>query len=234
MITQNKDNAGKKGRTHLKLFTVALILAICIFLFGVLLGNYIATQQMSIFKETEEKFLVYLMALDMRDKILSEENLCNTDISELFQEKVRLGQMLTELERRLGKENEEVTKKKEIYELLEIKTLENIENIKEKCGKNPDIILFFYTNKKGDSMGSTYGSDDQGKVLDQIVHDTEDEKGRETIFVFSFDINSENLATKALISKYNITEVPNLIINGNKYGYSVKEDIRLIIQKPIA
>lgn len=238
MIVRGKANKmtnksqDKRGRMHLKLFTIALILSIFIFLFGVLLGNYIANQQLSVFKETEEKFLVYLVALEMRDNILAEDNICSTDINDLFEEKVRLGQMLTELERRLGKEDADVMKKKGIYELLEIKTLQNLENIKQKCDKNFDIVLFFYTNKKTDIRGSADGSDDQGKVLDQIVHDTRDSMGRETVFVLSFDVNSNNLATKALMQKYNITEVPSLIINGDNYGYLVKDELELIIQKP--
>ena len=229
VVNKNQD---KKGRTHLKLFTLALILSIFIFLFGVLLGNYIATQQLNIFKQTEEKFLVYLTALEMRDSILAEEDLCLTNIKDLFEEKVKLGQMLTELERRLGKEDKQVMDKKEIYELLEIKTLQNLENIKQKCDKNFDIILFFYTNKKEDPKGSIYGSDDQGKILDQIVYDTRDSNGKETVFVLVFDANSNNLATKALMQKYNITVVPSLVINGNRYNYTLKDDIELIIQKP--
>lgn len=230
MTNKSQD---KRGRTHLKLFTIALILSIFIFLFGVLLGNYIANQQLSVFKETEEKFLVYLIALEMRDNILAEENICLTDINELFEEKVKLGQMLTELERRLGKEDPDVMKKKEIYELLEIKTWQNLENIKQKCDKNFDIILFFYTNKKEDSKGSVYGCDDQGKILDQIVYDTRDLNGKETVFVLVFDANSNNLATKALMQKYNVTEVPSMVINDNRYGYLVKDELELIIQKPI-
>jgi len=229
VVNKNQD---KKGRTHLKLFTLALILSIFIFLFGVLLGNYIATQQLNIFKQTEEKFLVYLTALEMRDSILAEEDLCLTNINDLFEEKVKLGQMLTELERRLGKEDKQVMDKKEIYELLEIKTLQNLENIKQKCDKNFDIILFFYTNKKEDPKGSIYGGDDQGKILDQIVYDTRDSNGKETVFVLVFDANSNNLATKALMQKYNITVVPSLVINGNRYNYTLKDDIELIIQKP--
>ncbi|MBS3073699.1 hypothetical protein J4465_02800 [Candidatus Pacearchaeota archaeon] len=229
VVNKNQD---KKGRTHLKLFTLALILSIFIFLFGVLLGNYIATQQLNIFKQTEEKFLVYLTALEMRDSILAEEDLCLTNIKDLFEEKVKLGQMLTELERRLGKEDKQVMDKKEIYELLEIKTLQNLENIKQKCDKNFDIILFFYTNKKEDPKGSIYGGDDQGKILDQIVYDTRDSNGKETVFVLVFDANSNNLATKALMQKYNITAVPSLVINGNRYNYTLKDDIELIIQKP--
>ena len=229
VVNKNQD---KKGRTHLKLFTLALILSIFIFLFGVLLGNYIATQQLNIFKQTEEKFLVYLTALEMRDSILAEEDLCLTNINDLFEEKVKLGQMLTELERRLGKEDKQVMDKKEIYELLEIKTLQNLENIKQKCDKNFDIILFFYTNKKEDPKGSIYGGDDQGKILDQIVYDTRDSNGKETVFVLVFDANSNNLATKALMQKYNITAVPSLVINGNRYNYTLKDDIELIIQKP--
>ncbi|MEM4152616.1 MAG: hypothetical protein QXK80_00635 [Candidatus Pacearchaeota archaeon] len=214
--------------TNLWLLITALILATIIFLFGLLLGNYIAMTQLEEFKQTEERFLVDLVALEVRDSVL-ERDVCNLDIEDLFEEKASLGKMLTELEKRLGKENEEVMAKKEIYELIEIKTLQQLEMIKYECGKEFNIVLFFYTNKKADPKGSVDGCEDQGKILDQVVYEHNEQKKGAPVYVFAFDANSKNQATKALILKYNITGLPTLIINGEKYSYLVKSELEELL-----
>lgn len=214
-----------KKKTDGWFFVVALILAVIIFLFGLFLGNYIAMSKLNEFKEIEERFLVDLVAFDVKETVLSED-VCKISVEELFEEKKVLGKMMTDLERRFGKENEDVMAKKEIYELIEIKTLQYLKKLKEECGGNFNIVLFFYTNKKGDLKGSVDGCEDQGKVLDQLVYD-HNEKGKgNPIYVFAFDINSENLATKALIKKYKVVEVPTMVINGIRYGYLVKSKLK--------
>lgn len=211
------------------LFIIALVLSIVIFLFGMLLGNYIAMEQLNTFKQTEERLLVDLVALEIRDSVLKED-ICSLSSKDLFEEKQNLGEMLTELERRMGKENQEVLAKKEIYELIEIKTLQNLESIKKECNQNFNTVIFFYTNQKGDERGSADGCEDQGKILDQVVWDHNHQEQGKRVYIFAFDINSQNQATKALMLKYNITSVPELIINGNSYGYSIKEQIEDVVK----
>lgn len=219
----------KKEKSNESLFLiVALIIAAIVFILGLLVGNYIAMSKLSEFKETEERFLVDLVAFEIRESVLKED-VCKLSIEELFEEKVTLGKMLSNLERRLGKENEDVVAKKEIYELIEIKTLQYLKNIKEECNQEYNIVLFFYTNKKGDPKGSVDGCEDQGKVLDQIVYEHNDQGKGKPIYVFSFDINSKNLATNALILKYNVTSVPTLIINEESYGYLVKAELEELL-----
>lgn len=211
-----------------KFLIVALILSITVFLLGLLLGNYLAMSKLKEFRETEEKFIIDLLALEIRDSLL-QENICRLDPEELFEEKATLGKMLSELERRLGKENKDVIAKKEIYELIEIKTLQYLEQIKEECNTDHNIVLFFYTNKKGDPKGSVDGCEDQGKILDQIVYEHNVKKKGKPVHVFAFDINSKNQATRALILKYNVTSVPALVINGKKHGYLVKSELEELL-----
>ncbi|MGB9708366.1 MAG: hypothetical protein ACPLXC_03535, partial [Candidatus Pacearchaeota archaeon] len=192
----------RKGNTWF--FIVALILAVIIFLFGVLLGNYIAMTKLNEFKQTEERFLIDIAALEIRESIL-QEDVCKLSVPELFEEKTALGRMLTALERRFGKENEDVIAKKEIYELIEIKVLQYLKKIKQNCNQDFNIVLFFYTNKKADPKGSVDGCEDQGKILDQVVYEHNEKNKGKIVYVFAFDVNSKNQATKALLLNYNIT-----------------------------
>ncbi|MEM4647864.1 MAG: hypothetical protein QXO12_00940 [Candidatus Pacearchaeota archaeon] len=209
-------------------FLTSFILAIIIFLFGLLLGNYIASSKISQFKETEEKFLIYLIGYDISQSILNED-ICNIDLDKFFEEKAKLGRMLTNLEERLGKENKEIINKKDIYQLIEIKMLEYFEKAFNNCNKSFNIVLFFYTNKKNDYKGSVDASEDQGKILDQVVYEHNEKKKGNPVYVFSFDINSNNPAIITLILKYNVTNAPTLIINGKKYNYLVKSEIEDIL-----
>lgn len=219
----------EKNQNDNWIFIAALVLSIVMFVFGMLLGNYIANSKLSEFRQTEEHFIIDLVSFETKESVLNE-NVCKLDMSELFEEKITLGKMMTELEKRMGKENEDVIAKKEIYELIEIKTLQYMERIKTECGDDFNIVLLFYTNRKGDTLGSVDGCEDQGKILDQIVYDREHSEGANKVYVFVFDANSRNMATEALIEKYGITSVPSLVINGKAYGYMIKEDIESLLE----
>lgn len=219
----------EETRSTSKLMIAAVIAAIILFIFGLLLGNYIVSSRLAAFQQSEQKLLITLIGLEVRDQVLNDEEVCNLDWSDVWKEKVELGKMLSSLEVRLGKENPEVVLRKEAYELIEIKTLYLIQNIKDNCHEDFDIILFFYTNKVNDPMGSVGGSEDQGLVLDQIVFDHNELGIGKSVHVFAFDVNSDNPATQAMVAKYSINKVPTLIINGEKYGYLVKGDIERLV-----
>jgi hypothetical protein len=187
------------------------------------------SSRLQAFQQSEQKFLIHLIGLEVRDQILDKEGLCNLDWSDIWQEKVELGKMLSSLEIRLGKNDPGVLLRKEVYELIELKTLFLIQDIKTNCHEDFNIVLFFYTNRNNDPMGSAGGSEDQGLVLDQVVFDHNEAGNGKKVHVFAFDVNSENPATQALVSEYDITSVPTLVINGEKYGYLVKEDIEKLV-----
>jgi len=214
---------------HRHIYLLAVILATCVFVFGLLLGNYVASVKLKEFKKTEERFLVELLAFEAAHRVFSE-NICEFNVEDFFERKVELGRMLTNLEKRFGKEKPEIIAKKEIYELAEINLWNYLKEYKEKCGGNYSMVLFFYTNKKHDPKGSIDGCEDQGKILDQVVYEHNVLHKGMPVYVFSFDVNSKNSATKGIIKVYNITSVPTLVINDIVYGYSLKEKINSILE----
>jgi len=187
----------------------SLILAIVIFLLGFLLGNYIAGSRLEKFKESEEMLLYNIIGLEVRESMLND--ICQINDNDLWKEKVELGRMLTSLERKKGKESEEVLRTKEIYEIIEIKSIIFLEKIKEECNENFSIILFFYSNKPKFSLIS----EDQGMILDTIVYQHNEKKEE-----------SQNPASRFLKAKYNITEGPSIVINDIVLrGYQSKQNI---------
>ncbi|MEM4641377.1 MAG: hypothetical protein QXW65_02575 [Candidatus Pacearchaeota archaeon] len=213
----------KKSRN---LFIGTAIVTTVVFVLGLLLGNYIATSRIERFQEFEEKFLVQLIALEFREVFV--QDVCKLEWQDVWEQKVELGRMLSSLERRLGKDNKKLKIRKEIYELIEIKVLQTLEKIKKECYEDFSIILFFYTNKKNDPLGSVAASEDQGLILDQVYYE-HSSKGKK-VYTLVFDINSENAASVALRKKYNITKAPALVIDGKTYGYLTKEEIEQLLE----
>ncbi|PKP59458.1 MAG: hypothetical protein CVT88_05475, partial [Candidatus Altiarchaeales archaeon HGW-Altiarchaeales-1] len=228
-----------------KIFITALVFAVIIFLFGLLVGNYIVTSKMDEVRLSEESFIIDLLGMEMQDEI-SDEHFCELDVEKSLRKKMVLGKMLATLEERLGKENEDIIRKKEIYELIQIKIIKYLEKTKNECNRSTNILIYFYTNKQNDVMGSADDCNDESKIIENVVYDVNEKikknesdakynnannnaannaEYKNNIYVFAFDVNSENLATYALMKKYEIKGVPATIINGKKYDYLSKEDL---------
>jgi len=224
---QRIENFQRESKRSSRFLLAAVIVTVVILIFGLLLGNYLATSRLQKFQQSEEMFLVDLIALDFRESL--GQNVCDIGLDGLWNDKVELGQMLTSLERRLGKDSPQLTTKREIYELIEIKIMQNLEDIKTNCHEDFNIILFFYTNKKNDQLGSAAGSEDQGLILDQINRDHNDLGQGKKVYILVFDINSQNPASLTLKQKYNITKAPSLVINGETHDYMVKDEIEKLL-----
>ncbi|CEG11109.1 hypothetical protein MSIBF_A1160003 [groundwater metagenome] len=233
-----------------KIFITALVFAAIIFLFGLLVGNYIVTSKMDEVRLSEESFIIDLLGMEMQDEI-SDEHFCELDVEKSLRKKMVLGKMLTTLEERLGKENKDIIQKKEIYELIQIKIIKNLEKMKNECNRSNNILIYFYTNKQNDVMGSADDCNDESKIIENVVYDVNERikknesdvmynktdnniEYKSNIYVFAFDINSENLATYAMLKKYEIKKVPATIINDKKYDYLSKEDLTEILEKELA
>ena len=89
------------------------------------------------------------------------------------------------------------------YFLLEMRTYTFLYQLKEECGYNINLILFFYDIDDSDS-------ERQGYVLDSLA------RGNKDLHIFSFDREFENdAAINTFRSHYNITKSPSLIINND-------------------
>ena len=84
-----------------------------------------------------------------------------------------------------------------------------VKKINEECGEEEDIIIYFYSN-----LGDCGTCDLQGNVLTYLLN------SRNKLSVYAFDVNIDNTALNILKKRFNITTVPTLIVNNEKYeGY---------------
>ena len=144
---------------------------ILVFVAGVLLGNHLASSKLKDLEISQQDLTVMLQGLEIKDRLLEQSDICDITWDDVWKEKVEMGKRLNFLESRFGKDNIEVLEQKKIYELIEVRTLLLLENIKQECEEDLIIALFFYTNQKDDEKGDWEECADQGYILDlSLIH----------------------------------------------------------------
>lgn len=144
---------------------------------------------------------------DKLDYSFFGSSLCNTTSFEKVSQDLRFqGVIIDELERKLGKQDENVLLRKKFYSLIEIEHFEFVKEFNLKCNSKINTILFFYSNNKS----KIDQADEAGKILGVVSN----KNNNLIIYSFDFDLNSD-LVNK-IEAKYNITDsdVPVIIING--------------------
>lgn len=216
----------EKAKIDINKYVAAFSLATLIFIAGIFLGSYIAQTGLIFLKESQEDLRAQLLGLDLRDRLIAFQDVCEVSLEDIWEDKIELGNRVDTLEKRLGELNPEVLRQKELYQLLEIQTWLILKEKKEKCGGDYSIILFFYTNEKKDPKGNLDLSENQGIILNALY-----KRYPEQISTFAFDINTDNPALNTLKSIYNVNSVPVLVIDGEVYyGFKNFEQLKEILE----
>ncbi len=190
-------------------FLTAFFLAAFIFLLIILVNNYFSEAKLSRLNSIYNDARIDVMDADVQYSILSENPCQALNFEPMTNELFELGNKLTTMEERLGKNNKEVLDLKKYYSILEARQWLFLKKASKECKINTKPILFFYSNEEdcGDC-------EQQGFVLSYI------RKALPDVYVYSFDTNLNISAIRALKLNYNITQVPSLVINDKTYiGY---------------
>ncbi|OGJ12204.1 hypothetical protein A3K62_00695 [Candidatus Pacearchaeota archaeon RBG_16_35_8] len=114
--------------------------------------------------------------------------------------------IISDLERKMGKDSKIVIERKKFYTLIELEHFEFIQKLNSECKREFDTILFFYSNEENDLQKS----EDAGRLLDTLFL-----RNTENLIIYSFDINLDTSLIDDLKKRYNITSSPAIVINGN-------------------
>ena len=128
------------------------------------------------------------------------------------------GNIINDLEGKLGKENPVVLEKKKFYTLIELEHFEFINMLNKDCGTKINTVLFFYSNRKEDIVEG----EDTGRLLDVLYS-----RNSDNLMIYSFDVNLDSDLVKNLMKKYNIENSPTVIVNGKTKLFH-PENINLI------
>lgn len=207
------------------IFLTSLAITLLVFVAGLLLGWNLDTLRSNRVLEDlrtneldTESFLIeqaFWEAYEGDDCSFAE-----TRINSLSVELSELGQYLNSYQKKNIFEEDEFQYLARRYFLLEMRGYILYSKLKETCGLQNDVLLYFYGFDDADS-------ERQGFVLDKAVH-----LRNGTLDIFSFNKDYEDdKALNTLKFYYNVTSTPTLVINGKtkKEGYTSYEELQELL-----
>jgi len=142
-----------------------------------------------------------------KDKLylsLFNKDSCSISSFEKISEDLRFqGDLINTLERKFGKNDEEVLFKKQFYGLVELEHFELVNQINQKCNSTLQTILFFYSNNEDEIISS----EEVGRLLDVVSAQNEN------LIIYSFDLNIKDDLINELKLKYRIENSPTVLVN---------------------
>lgn len=200
-------------------FLAALFLTALIFLAVILTNNYFTETKLNRLNSIYSDIRIDVMDADAQYSILSENPCQALNFEPMTNELFELGNKLTDMEERLGKNNKEVLDLKRYYSILEAKQWLFLKKASKECNMTTNPILFFYSNQE-----DCNSCEQQGFVLSYL------RKALPGVYVYSFDANLDISAIRALKLNYNVTKTPALVINDETYvGYMDADTLTQIL-----
>ncbi len=203
-------------------YVIAFLITALIFATAFYASNYFNNQRIADIRATQDDISTQILSLETQFDLLQEHS-CS-DVAEntiLPSEMTSLGNQLSYMESQGDSSNQdEITRLKGLYSILEIKDYLLMQQLATKCNLKPVFILYFYSNK-----GDCADCEKQGYALTSLSETYPD------LRVYSFDYNLPVGALQTLISIDNVRDaLPALVINGKDYyGYQSVDDITKIL-----
>ncbi len=194
-------------------FIISLSVLVFVFLAGYMV-SFLNYQKVSSIQDT--------LKTDLLNTQLSGEFLlnCNEDAFNVFSEELdRTGSLLSILETRFGKNDENVIEQKKTYTLIEIQHFIIVKEYSEKCNKDMDTILFFYSN----SDEYENRAEEIGKILGSVKEDNQN------LMIYSFDYDLDLGIIELLKKSYEISG-PNTAVLNEKIHIENIENSRDILR----
>jgi hypothetical protein len=201
-------------------YIVAFLITALIFATALYASNYFQSQRIADIQATENDVSAQILSTETQFDLLQEHSCSDVSESDLApSEMTSLGSELDYLEAQGGNQDE-ITRLKSTYSLLEIKDYLAMQQLAQKCGLKPVFILYFYSNS-----GDCPQCEAQGYVLTALSQQFP------LLRVYSFDYNLQVGALQTLISIDPVQDnLPALVIKGkNYYGFQSIEDIQKIL-----
>lgn len=208
----------RRGRYAIALFMTSLI-----FIIGILIGVRINESKSQELQKSLQSDVLQMQSLEMELSIVQKINstaVCKyleERMSEIIKNKVELGRKFDTTG--LPPNEAKVLEKEYVISLTRYWMFTDLQ--KKQCGlENPTLIFFF---KSADEL-----SREQGKAIDYLVY-----RSGENITVFSFNIEINEPLIRLIVSNYNITTAPTVVIDDEKHtGYqSVSDMTHFLCQK---
>ena len=203
------------------IFWTTLLITIVVFLGGLLLGWSVdglrSGEVLDGLEWTALDTESYLVEQSFWDSLEGDDcAFAEPRLNSLSSQLTELGQYLTSYEKKSLFADDEFVYLTRRYFILEIQAYVLYTDLRENCGVDHDVILYFYGTD--DSASET-----QGYVLDRVVSNSE---GSVDIFSINKDFEGD-AAVDTLLLYYNVTQSPTMIVNGETKveGYTSYQEI---------
>ncbi|MBW6451134.1 MAG: thioredoxin family protein [DPANN group archaeon] len=198
----------RKYQKHMLI--TSMIITVAIFfagmLFGIGLDKYRIKEVTNILNQNELDMQSYITEQMFFENLDTNEcELIKTSIISLTKTISNIGRKLELYGSKTTFENSEFDYLKRKYFISEIRLYNHITSYRKDCGANYDVLLYFY--KIDDELSIR-----QGYILDDLFLERNND-----MTTLSFDIEyKEEPLLDIIKQKYNITQSPAIIINGDK------------------
>jgi len=185
-------------------YILSLIIGTLIFILGFILSysfSYLEYSRISSI-QGQSSYTIFLDKLNY--SFFNNDPCKNSSFLDVSEDLAFQGRIIDDLENKFGKNDKRVLFRKQFYTLIELEHFEFVKLLNEKCKKNIDTILFFYSNEQKDIARS----EDVGRLIGAVGT----AKG-DSLKVYSFDINLDSELIVLLKEKYGVESSPTLIIN---------------------
>jgi len=192
-----------KGIQSKKRYLISLLIGTSIFILILLLTNFIGKGELNNINSINGE-----MAQDIfKDKLVysffDEGNCSSETFGKISRDLGYSGTIINDLETKFGKDDPDVLEQKKFYTLVLLEHLEFLKDYNKKCNTSYQSILFFYSNKNEVSSKN----ENVGRILDIVSRDNKN------LSIYSFDAELNSELIQRLIQRYNITQVPAVIID---------------------
>jgi hypothetical protein len=190
----------KSKTRYLLAFTIGTFL----FALGFLITHSIAYFEFQRISNLQDP-ISYQIFQDRLQYTLFGKDICDNEAYlKLSRELNFQGQIIGDLETKMGKWNKDVLFRKKFYTLIQIEHFAFIKQINEECGKNINTLLFFYSNEEDEIENA----EKMGNILGPVY-----ERNKERVVLYSLDLNLDSELIRSLKEKYDIKESSVILLN---------------------
>ncbi len=208
---------------------VAVILTATVMAGIFYLGNMLSDEKITSIEQDLKSFSIERDSQDLTRRLaenLPEENCkaLNVAIEQTVQDVTELQDKVAQYEESRKLQTAEFTSLKKQYMNLLIQYWLTVKKVEENCDSETTTVLYLYANDP-----QCPRCDDQGTILTHYR-----QQYGEKLLVFPLDSTLNMRPINLLISSFNITEYPGLIIEGDVYqGFKDRDDLGNILKNYI-
>ncbi|MBV9159247.1 MAG: hypothetical protein JO019_01460 [Candidatus Kaiserbacteria bacterium] len=202
-------------------YIVAFLITALIFATALYLSNYFNARRVAEIQATQDNISIDILSTETQFDLLAEHSCADIAENSVLSNEIQpLASRLSYLETQPNVNEEELTRLKRYYSLLEIKDYLLMQQVAAKCNLKSVFILYFYSNK-----GDCKDCEAQGYALTGLS-----EKYPQ-LRIYSFDYNLGLSALQTLIDIHDVKDtLPALVVKGKVYyGLHTMEDIEKIL-----